>query len=71
MPMTDEEFERWRGRVLSAALTLICLVAIAREFFAKSEPNETVILAAFSFLGFPLVLAGVKGVGGGKKDGRE
>lgn len=66
MPLTDEEFERWRSRVLSVLLALICVGALVNEFFLESRPREQVILAAFSFLGFPIVLEAARGKKGGK-----
>lgn len=56
MPMTDEEWERWQKRLLSAALAVVAVGALVNEFFIQRAPRESVFVAVVAVLGLPFVL---------------
>ena len=60
---SDEEWERWKARLLGILLSLIAVGVLVREFFMTDQPSETRIVAALGLLGLPAVLGAAGKIG--------
>lgn len=67
--MTDEErWNLWEKRLLTLAVNLIAVGALADQFFVETNPNEQIVLAVLSILGLGAVIKGARSfVGGGER----
>lgn len=65
MPMTDAEWERWKGRFRDVVIILLGMIMAVNEFFIREEPRDLAVIVIGGALGLPLVLAGASKIGGG------
>lgn len=55
-PISDEQWDRWKLRIVGAVMSLLGLVTLAMQLLVVEVPTETRIFAALGLLGLgPLI----------------